>query len=122
MDISNRNQSIIEKRYIRSTLQRAGNRIATRQQQVLNKTKGIPKNLLQRRTITVTGVDTLSMEHLLTQRFIDMKRLSNVKNPLHAPIHNKIIMGEYQRVINELQFGLTEDVKNKIAGNLNIEI
>lgn len=122
MDISNRNQSIIEKRYVRNVLQAAGSRIKTQQEGVLNKSKGVSKNLLDKRTIAITSDSKLTMYHLLTQRFIDMKRLSGIKNPVYTPLHNKVIMGNFLRIQSELQYGFTQEVKNKIAGSLKIEL
>ena len=72
----------------------------------------------------------LILTHPVYERFLDIKKKprvsSNVetwrkrrKKPKSYPIHNRIIMGNYNRLASNLMYGLTEEVASKIKQELD---
>jgi hypothetical protein len=50
-----------------------------------------------------------------------MKRIKG-KGQKPVPVHNKIIWGHFNNIIFKLAYGFTEDVKQSIARNYQIEL
>ena len=117
--LQNRNKSIIERRYIDNTLKETGDYIDSTQRRLAN-VFDFKNNNINNRSFVVTN-NTLQITHQLKERFIDMKRI-NGRTKKQYPIHNKVIMGYYGSLIRNLSFGLTQDVRNAITNQLNIEI
>jgi hypothetical protein len=70
----------------------------------------------------------MTLEHPIYERFLDIKKKSKVlasgksrkKNrPKSYPIHNRIIMGHFNRLIYQLLYGLTDEVKEQIRKDLD---
>lgn len=119
--LTGRTNSIVQKKFIRDTLQRLAQRIDSRQRATLSSSLLRGKNVLRNRKITTPNT-TIHMEHLMRQRFIDMKRLGGKPNRKRVQLHNIIIISEYNRLFNELSFGFTQEIKSLIAGNLKLEL
>ena len=118
--LQNRNKSIIERRYIDDVLQETGDYIKESQNRLFGNFDFKSTPIRERRTFIVSN-NKLQFTHLLKARFIDMRRL-NGRNKKQYPIHNKPVIEFYNSMVNKLHFGLTQDVRNKISNQLNIEI
>lgn len=77
----------------------------------------------------ITSDVSLKYTHNIINRFVDMKRRTvkgrKVYNVERADVHNKLIMGHFNGIKNDLTYGLTEDVKKKMRediANSGIEI
>jgi hypothetical protein len=65
----------------------------------------------------------LTYTHYGIHRFVDMKkrrlRDGGVIKKVAHPIHNRPLFGFANKIINELQYGFTESIKNKIRQDLD---
>jgi len=118
--LQNKNKLIIERRYIDNVLRETLQGIEETQDRAFNNFNFKSQDIRNRRTFVVANNEA-EFTHLVKTRFIDMKRI-NGKVKKRYPIHNNIIMGYYNSLINKLHFGLTQDVRNSIANELNIEV
>jgi len=119
--LTGRANSIVEKKFIKDTLQRSAQRIGSRQQTALSNSALRGKNVLRNRKISTPNT-TIHIEHLMRQRFTDMKSLGGKPNRKRVQLHNTIIISEYNQIFNELSYGFTEEIKTQISGNLNLEL
>ena len=117
--LQNRNKLIVERRYIDNVLREELQNIEQAQNRQFTNFGFKSEAIRSRRTFIVSN-NIGEFTHLISQRFIDMKRLRG-KTKKSYPIHNSIIMGHFSNIINKLHFGLTQDVRNSIANQLNIE-
>lgn len=114
-------KNLIKDTYIQHVLQQSAKDIIAAQDRVLSAANPSEKNnIIAKRRYAVSGTN-LQFTHALTQRFIDMRRIAGRK---HKPIavHNKVIYKEFNNIIAELKFGFTDDVKNLIANQYNINM
>jgi len=118
--LKNRNKSILERRYISKTLSTNAKNLEAAQDRLFSKFNFKNNNISSRRSFIVTE-NTLEFTHLMKERFIDMKR-NNGQKKKNYPIHNKIVIGYFNNIIYQLQFGFTQAVKKQVAQELNIEI
>jgi len=74
----------------------------------------------------------LTITHPAYERFLDIKKRPKVSanvedwrkrrtKPKAYPIHNRIIMGHYNRLADRLMFGLTEEMAKEIKSQLDNE-
>jgi uncharacterized protein (UPF0335 family) len=118
---SRTNKRIIEAKYIDEVLREEAINIKQEQNDVFNDFKeGGFGTIKSQRAFSVAN-NTLSHRHLIRQRFIDMKRIKG-KGQKPVPVHNKIIWGHFNNIIFKLAYGFTEDVKQSIARNYQIEL
>ncbi|MFI1770982.1 hypothetical protein [Thalassobellus citreus] len=104
----------INEKYTQRVLKQEASNIFSAQERVLNRfNPKFKKTILEKRKFTVTGT-ALVVEHSIMQRVIDMKNIRGRKQKA-IPNHNTIIYGHFNNIINQLQFGLTDDVRNLIA-------
>lgn len=111
----------IEQKYIERVLNQEASNIFEAQNRVLARfnPKSINK-IRSNRRFTVKGT-SLEVTHTKLQRFIDMKNIRGQKrNPI--PVHNKVVYTHFNQIINRLAFGLTDDVKQLLAGEHNIHL
>lgn len=113
--------NLIKEKYIQRVLKQEATNIVQAQNRVASRYNLSGDNALkQKRSFTVTGTK-MEMTHAKHQRFIDMKRLRGRKQK-PVPIHNKVIYGHFNNIINKLAYGLTQDVVNLIAQEHKIEL
>lgn len=102
----------IEKRYIRAKLKETADNIAQDSQKRM---VGFRSQFWNQRSFAVTD-SVMTYNHLKQHRFVDMKtrKIDNTpkRKKSHA-IHNKIVMGNYKDLTNQLAYGFTEEVKKK---------
>ncbi|TXE18632.1 hypothetical protein ES692_06195 [Psychroserpens burtonensis] len=119
---SGNSNSIIEQKYIERVLSREAASIIEDQNRVLARFNPSGKqSIISKRRYTIKGSTNLEFTHAMSQRFIDMRRLrGQKKTPI--PIHNKIIYTHFNNIINQMAFGLTDDIRQMIAKEYNIEL
>lgn len=64
---------------------------------------------------------TLTHEHLLRHRFVDMKTRNTKqgkKRKKHHPLHNRQIFGYLNNIIHRIQFDFSEEIINMIKSEL----
>lgn len=115
------NAKFIEQKYIERVLNQEASNIFEAQNRVLARFN--PKSIdriKNNRRFTVTGT-TLEITHTKLQRFIDMKNVRGQKRK-SIPNHNRVIYGHFNNIINRLAFGLTNDVKQLLVQEHNIQL
>lgn len=118
--LSNRsNKRIIEKKFIEQVLSKEANNMRLAQDEIFN-SRNIPDVIRSARSFFVSG-NKLTHKHDIRQRFDDMKRV-RFRSQKPTKAHNKVIWGHFNTIIFKLAYGFTEDVKNEIANNYNIEL
>ena len=121
MAIPNRNQSIFERRFINKVLTEEGKEMFSQQARVLAKHESATtKQILLRRKLSVNDT-TLEIEHLKSQRFIDMKTIAGRRR---KPIknHNTILLTQLGSAIRQIRYGFTKDIQELMAQEHKIEI
>ena len=107
---------IIERRFIKKTLQDVGKDIDKAQRNYMS-SRGFENNdWFSDRGFKVSDGE-MEYTHLKKHRFVDMKTRtskSGTKRKKSHPIHNKIIWGHYNNVIKELHFGFTNAVQEEL--------
>ena len=82
------------------------------------------------RSVSVSGGDDLSGElvfsHVDYERFLDMKRVIQMKNgktrrKTGYKIHNRFVFGHFLAIAKQLSVGFTESVRDKIRAELKAE-
>jgi len=117
--LQSRNKSIIERRYIDNVLRDELENIEQSQNRLFGNFGFQSQDIRSKRSFIVTN-NIGEFTYLMKERFIDMKRLRG-KTKKSYPIHNSVIMSHFSNIINKFHFGLTQDVRNSIANDLNIE-
>lgn len=115
------NAKRIEQKYIDRVLQEEATNILRAQDRIISRyraTEKVPE--LGRRRFSVSG-GKAEFTHPLRQRFIDMKYRKGVRQK-EIPVHNKIVYAHFNNIINKLAFGLTDDVRELIANELDIQL
>lgn len=118
--LQNRNESILQRRFIELTLNEAASDWEATNQRLFNKFN-FKSGDIQASQSFVVNDNTLTYEHLIKTRFIDMKRLGGVKKK-SFPIHNKVILGYFYQIIKDLRVGYTEAVRSSLNQPINIEM
>ena len=108
---------IIERRFIKKTLQDVGKDIDKAQRNYMS-SRGFENNdWFSDRGFKVSDGE-MEYTHLKKHRFVDMKtrmRKDGSKNRKKSrSIHNKIIWGQYNYLTRELAFGYTDAIKAEI--------
>ena len=117
----NDNKKFIEGKYIERVLNDESTEIYRAQERLIsrfNVTKSIPE--ITQRKFSVVGT-RMEFTHPLRQRFIDMRRIRGGRQR-PVPLHNKVIYNHFNRIINKLAYGFTEDIKNAIGKEYNIQL
>ena len=124
--------SIIQKEFVRRTLEEEGHNINDVQTQAINKyLKFRTGRLLRGRKYDIKGSGEmdgkLTITHPVHQRFLDIKP-KNVSVNMQGfrkrsrkafPIHNRIVFGHLNRIAFNLMYGLTEEVRESIKNDLD---
>lgn len=113
------NKRIIEQKYIQQVLTEEGKNIEQAQDDVFNN-RNIPDLIRSSRSFTVQDT-TLTHKHDIRQRFDDMKRV-RFRKQKSTGAHNKIIWGHLNNIVFRLAYGFTQDAKNLIANQYNLEL
>lgn len=114
-----KNIDVIKQKFIHSVLIEEAINIEESQDRVINN-YSVSNVIKESRTFAVTN-NSISHRHSIRQRFIDMRRIRKGKQK-PIPIHNKIIWGHLNSIIFKLAYGFTEDIKNTISKQYNIEL
>ena len=105
---------VLKGRFVRRALATTANDI---DKQVRQKVSGFRSTFWNQRTFTVTD-NVMDYEHMKQNRFLDMRtreRKDGSKGKKkNRIVHNRIVFGNYNRLIRELAYGFTEAVKNEI--------
>ena len=107
---------ILERRFIKQTLQDAGTDIDKAQQRLMS-SRGFESNDWYSGRSFIASGDSLEYTHLSKHRFVDMKSRTSSKGTLRKknhPVHNRIIWGHYNNIIKELHFGFTHAVQEQL--------
>jgi len=119
--IPTNNAKFIDQQYTNRVLKQEASNIFNAQDRVLARFNSNQKNIIQSRRSFTVNSGNLQITHSKLQRFIDMKNIRGLKRK-PIPNHNVVIYGHFNNIINKLAFGLTQDVKNAIAGEFNIQL
>ncbi|UOB16571.1 hypothetical protein [Abyssalbus ytuae] len=118
---SRNNLKVLEQKYIERVLKDESTEINRAQERLIsrfNVKKYVPE--ITQRKFRVVGT-RLESTHPIRERFIDMRRTSGVRQrPI--PLHNKVIYGHFNNIINKLAYGLTEEIKQTIGQEYNIQL
>lgn len=113
----------VKERFIKETLERQGQRMLRRQGVAMEESLRFhTRETLTSRHIYVTeGTEmsgTLTFEHTVQERFLDLKRLRHgseeSRRPRNRQIHNRFVMSMYNAVANDLLYGFTQEVAERI--------
>lgn len=119
-NLSNRNKSILERRYIDQVLDEEAKNIISAQNR-LDRKFGFKTNQVgYGRSARVSG-NILTLQHNIVERFVDMRKIRGKKKQYHS-IHNRVIFGHFNNIIDKLQFGFSQSVKAQLSQQINIEI
>lgn len=114
-----RNKNIIEQKYIETVLKEAAADIEQLQDERFS-SRNISSVIRNARSFSVQN-NRLTHKHNIRQRFDDMRRIRSKKST-STKAHNKVIWGNLNTIIFKLAFGFTQDIRNTIANQYNIEI
>lgn len=96
-------------RFIGETLRERGDALVDRQGREISATLHRRSgNLLGNRRTAVHG-NTLTFDHPVYERFLDMSTLGGRKQKRHR-IHNRFVYGTYAGIAERLMYGYTEEV------------
>ncbi len=115
---SNRNQSILERRFITQVLQEEGKNIIDEQNRI--DLKFDFKATGKGRSFHVNE-NELVLEHNIIQRFRDMNRIKGRKQ-VSTRQHNRVIFGHFNNIIGSLRFGFTDAIQKELSQEYKIEI
>lgn len=113
----------VKERFIKETLERQGQRMLRRQGVAMEESLRFHtrETLTSRRIYVTEGTEmsgTLTFEHTVQERFLDLKRLRHgseeSRRPRNRQIHNRFVMSMYNAVANDLLYGFTQDVAERI--------
>ena len=113
----------VRDRFIRETLERQGQRMLRRQGVAMEESLRFhTRETLTSRRIYVTEWTEMSgtrtFEHTVQERFLDLKRLRHgseeSRRPRNRQIHNRFVMSMYNAVANDLLYGFTQEVAERI--------
>lgn len=113
----------VKERFIKETLERQGQRMLRRQGVAMEESLRFHtrETLTSRRIYVTEGTEmsgTLTFEHTVQERFLDLKRLRHgseeSRRPRNRQIHNRFVMSMYSAVANDLLYGFTQEVAERI--------
>lgn len=113
----------VKERFIKETLERQGQRMLRRQGVAMEESLRFHtrETLTSRRIYVTEGTEmsgTLTFEHTVQERFLDLKRLRHgseeSRRPRNRKIHNRFVMSMYNAVANDLLYGFTQEVAERI--------
>lgn len=113
----------VKERFIKETLDRQGQRMLRRQGVAMEESLRFHtrETLTSRRIYVTEGTEmsgTLTFEHTVQERFLDLKRLRHgseeSRRPRNRQIHNRFVMSMYNAVANDLLYGFTQEVAERI--------
>ena len=113
----------VKERFIKETLERQGQRMLRRQGVAMEESLRFHtrETLTSRRIYVTEGTEmsgTLTFEHTVQERFLDLKRLRHgseeSRRPRNRQIHNRFVMSMYNAVANALLYGFTQEVAERI--------
>lgn len=113
----------VKERFIKETLERQGQRMLRRQGVAMEESLRFHtrETLTSRRIYVTEGTEmsgTLTFEHTVQERFLDLKRLRHgseeSRRPRNRQIHNRFVMSMYNAVANDLLYGFTQEVADRI--------
>lgn len=113
----------VKERFIKETLERQGQRMLRRQGVAMEESLRFHtrETLTSRRIYVTEGTEmsgTLTFEHTVQERFLDLKRLRHgseeSRRPRNRQIHNRFVMSMYNTVANDLLYGFTQEVAERI--------
>lgn len=113
----------VKERFIKETLERQGQRMLRRQGVAMEESLRFHtrETLTSRRIYVTKGTEmsgTLTFEHTVQERFLDLKRLRHgseeSRRPRNRQIHNRFVMSMYNAVANDLLYGFTQEVAERI--------
>lgn len=113
----------VKERFIKETLERQGQRMLRRQGVAMEESLRFHtrETLTSRRIYVTEGTEmsgTLTFEHTVQERFLDLKRLRHgseeSSRPRNRQIHNRFVMSMYNAVANDLLYGFTQEVAERI--------
>lgn len=117
-DTRGNHESILKSAFTSQVLQEEGQAILDDQTNVINRFNLVDsRNLLSQRFASAQG-NTLHMAFPVYLRLLDIK--GNKKKAF--PLHNSIVMGHFNEIARKLRFGFTEEVRQQLSMELNIEI
>ena len=107
----------IEKKFIENVLRKETQNIFTEQAKRMQGFNA--QDWYSGRNFNLQDNET-QMSFLTKHRFVDMKimRGQKKKSSKVHPIYNQVVMGHYNNIVKELQFGFTEEAKQAIRNNL----
>ena len=111
---TNNGDEILKGRFVRKKLQETANQIRQNSDKRMG---GFRSSFWKNRSFSVTD-NEMDYEHLKVHRWIDMRTRktkdgANRKKKFY-PIHNRVVMGQYNQLVRELSVGFTEEVKNQL--------
>ena len=109
-------QDILEKRFIKKTLQDVSQDIDKAQRNYMS-SRGFENNDWFNDRGFKVSEGQLDYTHLKKHRFVDMKMRDSQKGKRRKkshPIHNRILWGHYNNIIKELHFGFTHSVQEQL--------
>lgn len=113
----------VKERFIKEALERQGQRMLRRQGVAMEESLRFHtrETLTSRRIYVTEGTEmsgTLTFEHTVQERFLDLKRLRHgseeSRRPRNRQIHNRFVMSMYNAVANDLLYGFTQEVADRI--------
>ena len=104
--------------FVEKVLKRRSEEILQDQQKIM---AGFSSGFWANRSMQ-TSTASLIYSHLGVHRFADMKTRKvdgKKKDKTHYEIHNRILMGNFAGIMNELTYGLTENVKAQLRQEID---
>lgn len=104
--------------FVERTLKQHAEKINDAQNKAMS---GFSSGFWNQRQIS-TNSESLILKHPIPERFVDMKsrEVDGTKKPKkHHEVHNRIIMGNYNGILMDLTYGLTEDVKAQLKASFD---
>lgn len=122
---------IVEQKFIEKILQHQGDRLLRNQGHALYVKARFRSGRLEKvRSVSVSSDDNLNgdlvFKHVDYERFLDMKRVIQMKNgktrrKTGYKIHNRFVFGHFLAIAKQLSVGFTENVRDKIRAELKAE-
>lgn len=112
------NDTPIFRAFVERTLKKRSKEITAAQNEAMS---GFAQGFWKRKHIKSDDTN-LVYTHLAAHRFVDMKtrKVKGLrKNKDYHEVHNRILMGNYAGIMNELTYGLTENMKKMMQEKID---
>lgn len=123
MEINRKNTKVYEDRFINMMLREEGNKLKEAQVKFMQQRGFTSPEFFSDISVKSHGT-TLTHEHLLRHRFVDMKT-RNTKNgkkrKKNHPLHNRLIFGYLNTIIHRIQFDFTDEIIQMVKAELEGE-